>query len=296
MANYTKERSRYGGYTGSIIIHTVPGMGSNNDPTTAIFKDNVPAGYLRCDGSVLNAKDYIALSEVLGVGAESRFRREDVTLRDADPELGDLGQFQLPDLGSKVFLGGRASGTYNNETIDRGEVTTARPENRVGPQIEVISNFGNVITAGYTGFGLVTGESDLPFLGNPSYKIQRNTTSTELTIENFQGHAHNANQNFLNFTGNHEVGGDGGKDFGRFGANSGSYNELGVTSDGGRESIHSHSIGKSFEYNNEFRYAYDQTQVDMSGVTANVTVDVSDEEKIDQLVTPFILVQYLIKF
>jgi hypothetical protein len=34
----------------------------------------------------------------------------------------------------------------------------------------------------------------------------------------------------------------------------------------------------------------------MTGVTARVDVDISNEEKIDQLVTPFILVEYIIKF
>jgi hypothetical protein len=34
----------------------------------------------------------------------------------------------------------------------------------------------------------------------------------------------------------------------------------------------------------------------MSGVLARVDIDVSNDEKLDQLVTPFILVEYIIKF
>ena len=65
MANYTYERSKYGGCVGSIIIHSTPGLSSSNDPLSAQFKDDIPAGYLKCDGSVLNCKDFLALSKVL---------------------------------------------------------------------------------------------------------------------------------------------------------------------------------------------------------------------------------------
>jgi hypothetical protein len=34
----------------------------------------------------------------------------------------------------------------------------------------------------------------------------------------------------------------------------------------------------------------------MSGVLARVDIGVSNDEKLDQLVTPFILVEYIIKF
>ncbi len=44
MANYTYERSKYGGCVGSIIIHTTPGISTSNDPTTAAIKDDIPAG------------------------------------------------------------------------------------------------------------------------------------------------------------------------------------------------------------------------------------------------------------
>jgi hypothetical protein len=37
-------------------------------------------------------------------------------------------------------------------------------------------------------------------------------------------------------------------------------------------------------------------EIDLSRVAATVDVDVSDQEKLDELVTPFILVEYIIKF
>ena len=72
--------------------------------------------------------------------------------------------------------------------------------------------------------------------------------------------------------------------------------EFGFTNQAGQESIHSHNISRPFSYSHNFTYTYPQKDVDMSGASAYVDVDVSDEEKIDQLVTPFILVEYIIKF
>lgn len=295
MANYARERSRYGGYPGSIIIHSTPGIGSTNDPTTAVFRENLPAGYLKCDGSIQNAKDYYALSQVLGVGDESRFRKENDNLRGADPATGDLGQFRLPDLGSKVILGGRNSGIYNNDIVET-EVVQVTPINRVGPQIEVISNVGNRITTAYTGPATIEGESDIAMVGAAKYTLDRRTSQTTLNIENFQGHAHDSNQTYLNYSATHEVGGDGGKDRRTFSGNSGAGNLFDDTQSAGRESIHQHNITRPFTYSQDFRYAFNSTPVDLSGVEVFVDVDLSDEEKLDSLVTPFILVEYLIRF
>lgn len=295
MANYARERSRYGGYPGSIIVHSTPGIGSNNDPSSAVFRQNLPAGYLKCDGSVKNAKDYYALSQILGVGEESRFRRENDNLRNADPNTGDLGQFRLPDLGSKVIVGGRGSGIYNNDLVDT-ETNQVTPVNRVGPQIEVISNAGSRINTSYIGNATIVASGQIDMLGSPKYVLASKTSSTSLDIENFQGHAHNSNQTYLNYTGNHEVGGEGGKDRQKFGANSGSGHVVESTSAAGRESTHQHNITRPFAYPHNFTYTHGQISVDLSGVTAYVDVDLSQEQKLDQLVTPFILVEYLIRF
>jgi hypothetical protein len=295
MANYTREKSRYGGVVGTIVAHSTPGLGSVNDPNSVNFRTELPAGYLRCDGSILNARDYIALSQVLGTGGESRFRKDNANIQEPNLETGELGQFQLPDLGSKVIVGGRGTGIYNNLNIDRGIVET-NPTTRVGPQIDVSSNFGSRITANYVGNVRIAASGSLDFLGNPRYTIQRSTSDEILNIDYFQGHAHNSSQKYLNYTTNHKVGGTGGKDYGALGANSGSGHEFGFTNNAGGESIHSHNITRPFNYAHNFNYTYGQQDVDMSGVSAYVDVDVSDEEKLDQLVTPFILVEYIIKF
>lgn len=297
MANYTRERSRYGGIVGSMMIHSTPGLGFGNDPNSAVFKEKLPAGYLRCNGDVLQARDFPALAAVLGVGSGSRFGKDNVTLREENLETGDPGEFILPDLGSKVIIGGAGTGTYQNVFIDRG-IEEARPTTRVGPQVEVISNFGDRIETFYNGNMKVIGQASLPMIGNPRYNLDRSTSEETLSINNFQGHLHQANQKYTNFNAQHEVLtlARAGKDGGNRPASSGHGMERGTTREWEGDSIHKHNIQRPEEYRHNFTYSFPDVDIDMSGVSAYVSVDVEDYEKIDQLMTPFILVEYIIKF
>ena len=206
-----------------------------------------------------------------------------------------MGQFQLPDLGSKVIIGGRGTGIYEGFLVDRG-IEETNPTTRVGPQITVVSNFGDRISAFYQGNCTIVPSGQLEFIGNPRYTVERSTSETELNIENFQGHAHTSNQKYLNYTTNHKTGFGNGKDRGALSANSGAYNSLDETSTAGGESIHKHNITRPFSYAHNFSYQYSEQQIDMSGVSAFIDVDIGDEEKLDELSTPFILVEYLIKY
>lgn len=295
-ANYAREKSRFGGYCGCIIMHSTPGVGVNNDPNTAIFKDNLPAGYLKCDGTVKSAKDFYALSQILGVGDDCRFKKEGVLLRNADVITGDLGQFQLPDLGSKVIIPSRATGTYVNDKVEGETATTST--NRVGPQIEVVSNVGNRIEANYIGNVQVSARTDIDFNGNARYIMTNRLTDTVLSIENFQGHAHNSSQSYLNFSASHAVGSVDGKDGGNLSGNSGAgnvFDEAQVNTS--TPSVHSHAITKPVSYNpNPFKYAHAQFNASMENVVSYVDVDIQNQNKLDQVVTPFILVEYLIKY
>ena len=296
MANYTNERARYGGCTGQILVHSSPSLGSTNSPTSSQFKAQIPAGYLRCDGSILNAKDYYNLAQILGVGEETRFARDGANIRAADPSVNELGQFQLPDLGSKVIIGGRGTGLYNNDFVDTGGASNV-VTNRVGPQIEVTSNFGNTITAQYSGNMQLAQSGTVNMLGNPRYNVERETSETTLNIDNFQGHAHNTtNTVYLNHSDNHATSFFGGKDYAQKIANSGAGHQFGFSRQWETVSKHKHNITTPNSYNSNFTYSHPQQEIDMSSVAATIDVDVSDQVTLNDLVTPFILVEYIIKF
>ena len=88
---YNKEKSKIGTTTGTIINWSK--QLTSNDPDDQSTKFDLPAGYLRCDGSIYAAEIYPELAEIVGVGTLCRYRKPEQTLLD--------NQFQLPDLGSR---------------------------------------------------------------------------------------------------------------------------------------------------------------------------------------------------
>ena len=193
MASYSYEKGKYGGPCGSIFpfFRQING----NLPTEQDYEDFIPAGYLKCNGQILSADQFPQLADLLGVGDSCLYKKADIVLANRNDQ-GTGGTFQLPDLGSKVIAGGRSSGTYNNYFVDTG--TPTFNENRVGPQVEVISNFGDQIEASYIGNMSIAGQPEIDMLGAPRYNLARSTSETELDITNYQGHAHNSAQKYLN--------------------------------------------------------------------------------------------------
>lgn len=297
MANYTKEKSRYGGCAGLILVHSTPGIGSINDPLSTTFRSKIPAGYLKCDGSIQSAKEFYALSQILGVGADCRFKKEGVTLREATET--DSGQFQLPDLGSKVIVAGRDSGVYTATTVESQQtVAGAKPLNKVGAEVEVVSNIGNQANVSYTGNFDITASTPKTMSGNSKFLYSTTTSQTTLDIENFQSHAHNSvGQNYLTWSANHATypGGDGLNN--GFTANSGSGNELETTSvNTTQPSIHRHKITKPTLYTQTFEYGHKAFTASAENIVSYIDLKLSNIKKIDEIATPFILVEYIIKF
>jgi len=288
--NYSKVRSHYGGYIGSIQVHSTPYLANINDPNGANFQEYVPAGYLKCDGTIRNAQEFLALSQILGVGQSSKFKKENVTLREEDEETGDLGQFQLPDLGSKVIIPSRSVGDYLNTFVGDTE------ETRVGPAVEVLCNEGTQLTCDFLGNFVGTPvETTYAFRSGPKYRFETTSAETFLDIENFQGHAHNSAVNYLNYTANHAVGGDG-KDRGAFGASSGAGNVLeGTEFNTSALSSHTHRLTKPTEYDHNFQYQHQPFEIPADNVNTTLNVSVENINKLDAVVTPFIIVTYIIK-
>lgn len=293
MANYSRERSKFGGYVGSIQIHTSAGLGS--DPTSAVFNNILPAGFLKCDGSILEARDYLALSQVLGVGEQSRYGKEGALLRDADLTINDFGTIQLPDLGSKVIIPSRGSGDYLADIVD------STTQNRVGPQIQVESNVGPVIEVSYIGNFRGLAQTNIDMNSNPSYSMPRNTEPTSLDINNFQGHAHNSNFTALNFTTNHRTVALGSTGAGKDGASESGNGEAEMYLDftqvnTSTDTPHQHRISKPLSYVHNFRYSFNNFDIPADQMKSQVEIDLSKDTKLDSAVAPFILVEYIIKY
>lgn len=290
--NYTQIKGKFGGCVGSIQVHATPYIQGSNDPNTDPFKQHIPAGYLKCDGSIQNKSEYYALGEVLGVGDESKFKKENVTLRPEDTETGELGQFQLPDLGSKVLIPNRSVGQYFND------LTEQDGSNRVGPEVEVFSNEGNSLRCDFVGnFVGNPIQTNYDFNSNPKYVFETISSETTLDIENFQGHAHNVTGvGYVNYSAQHQTGGDG-KDGGNFSGNSGAGNVLEISDINSTIlSTHSHKITKPVTYTHNFQYQHSTFDIPADGVYTTLNIGVEDITKLNNVSTPFIIVSYIIKF
>ena len=111
---YSKERSKYGNLTGQIIIWPVEYTG---DPNDAVNRKNLPAGYLKCDGTKYQAEDYPQLAAILGTGSTTTFIRKNMDGSNFD-NVAD-SQFMVPDFGSKYPepTSGANAGVYNLSLI-----------------------------------------------------------------------------------------------------------------------------------------------------------------------------------
>ena len=107
---YSKEKGKLGTLTGSIINWSK--QLTSNDPSDVTIYQTLPAGYLRCDGSVYLAENFPELASILGVGTNCRYKKPDTTLLD--------NQFQVPDLSAKSTKTSFSSnlGTYLDTYLD----------------------------------------------------------------------------------------------------------------------------------------------------------------------------------
>ena len=290
--NYSRIKSLYGGVVGSIQIMATPFTQSESDPNSQTWKDYIPGGFLPCDGTIRNARDYYALANVLGVGSETKFKKPDSIVREADEETNDLGQFQLPDLGSKVIIPSRSIGDYVNDLADDEETT------RVGPAVEVFSNEGTQLRCDFIGnFEGKPKQINYDMRSSPKYNLNTTSSTEFLDIENFQGHAHNISGfGILNYTAQHATGGDG-KDRGRLTGNAGSGNFLDVSPiNTSFSSEHSHRIDKPVLYDHSFQYQHQAFDIPADGVYSTVNIATTEFKKLDRATTPFMIVMYIIKF
>ena len=179
---YQREKSKIGTSTGTILNWSK--QLTSNDPDDQNTQDELPAGYLRCDGGIYSAEIFPELAEILGVGQLSRYRKPTQTLLD--------NQFQLPDLGSKKIRA--SSGANLGDYIDLYLEDDNDPPNTIvksGVGLDVQSNIGTSYEILYQGNFFLPGQQ-IEITGQPGFT--RTTGNYTETIDVLQTaimpHAH----------------------------------------------------------------------------------------------------------
>lgn len=298
MANYSYEKGKHGSVPGTIFPFPIKLNGTN--PTDIDFRSLVPAGYLRCDGSILNADDYPSLANIIGVGPDCIYQKDGEELIGRD-ENGEGGQIQLPDLGSKYIKSSSSSGGYESEFTTN---IVGTQQKRVGVAVNLSSNVSVSprfdVTFRYTG-NFYLGAFDIPIFGNFGTEIDAQTSSDPAGSETILAHGHMSNTVAMKFESgdynpdqNSNVDGGGGyTDNGRYTAEP--LTSL-VPSTGLSQSdtVHQHVI----EYNRpntNISSTLDEIFISSQDISTNVTVDTDTTTAFNDVQPYFILVEYLIK-
>lgn len=290
---YTTEKARFGGTTGTIIPFTTQ-LPFFNIPTELEWPIYLPAGYLRCDGSILRADLYPGLSDILGVGNLCTFAK--------DPDNLSSDFFQLPDLGSKYIKASTSSGEYFDNLV-----TTSESElERVGAQVAVSTLVGDEVSITYGGaFNIVPGEED--FFGNPLYESNDNNGFTReafLSEDNFQAHGHKSDVGVFTYTGRwtdsawNDLGGRGDNEGAMEGANELLPVEPPALSSPAPAHTHQVNLPGSTELrdNTNYKFSYNPDPVDPVGLRTDITLTASSVQKLDKAISPYILMEYIIKY
>tara|TARA_B100002019_G_scaffold292999_1_gene318183 strand:+ start:6703 stop:8088 length:1386 start_codon:yes stop_codon:yes gene_type:complete len=177
---YNKEKAKLGSLSGMIISFPVEVV--NDNPSAAINKELLPAGYLRCDGRVLFAEEYPILAEVLGTGGNSKYKQESTILSN--------NQFQLPDLRNKHIRATTSSniGQMNDLTVEDAEGNTIL---KSGVGLDVIQNVESPLQLTYTGEFYVPPQ-EMPLRGEPAFSVSSGayTEIVDVPARAFQPHMH----------------------------------------------------------------------------------------------------------
>ena len=301
-ARYSFEKGKYGIFPGTIVAFSRKLDGSN--PTSSDWTETVPAGYLRCDGSIKNAIDFPELAKILGVGESSKFRKSNIILDEEDEGIYG-GQFQLPDLGSKHITASTSSGRYDSlTTVSSNEAVFPR----AGVSVELDLNQGSSLEIIYEGkFNIPSIPLNISAGRTFVSNLPSALTPQTVGIASFLTHGHYGNypQSFLqepaktsdggcdNVNQCSTIGRDVSPDIGAI-----SLDRLGPQSVGVGGSLagteHSHSLPRTTVTRTTTQNTI-ATDIDAFNISTTVNLSVDNTFKIDDIVSKFILVEYLIK-
>lgn len=185
---YSFEKGKYGSATGTIV--PFPKTLTGKDPSGTDWTTFVPAGYLRCDGSILPADRFRRLAEVIGVGDDCIYKKTGTTLENLD-ENGNGGEIQLPDLGSKYITAFSSNaGLFLDDTSQNPN--SATETEKVGIGVTLNLNQGESIDVTYTG-NIILPQTNIPVSGNYALSMDYLTASGGYSDEQVLAHGHYVN-------------------------------------------------------------------------------------------------------
>jgi hypothetical protein len=296
MKHYSFEKGKHGGVVGTIHAFTSTLVG--NTPSNPDWKTKVPAGFLRCDGSVVSADLYPALADVLGVGEDSFYRKTGQTLAERNAD-GTGGQFQLPDIGSKYIRASSQGSGYNDLLVT---TTNGANQRRVGIAVDLNSNLGtgNTVNATVVYNGSFAAPArTLTMSGNFSLTMNAATGSSNVTIDQILPHGHFANTVSIEDPTNKRAGDE--VDNGQNYSAKGQWDVEAVTSfvpSTGlslADTAHDHLIERT-TISRSLTPTVPAFNVSAENISTSVTLRVDDTYVMNDIQSRFILVEYLIKF
>lgn len=304
MRNYSFEKGKHGSATGAIFPFFTDINGLL--PLDQDYKDFCPAGFLKCRGQILQADQFPALAELVGVGSQCIYKKEGTTLQERD-DNGTGGTFQLPDLGSKYITSSSNPGSYNNDTTSDAN---NNPVQRAGIGVTLTSS-GNTVEFGYTGVFAAPAVT-LSFTGQWRFiSPPSRTPSAQTSIGNFIAHGHlgdyaigarvNQNNQALRSCG------WAGRTLiplclrprGTFATgdlNVGVEHVYLSFDDAGEDSDHAHPLGTPTLSVRGPTGTIPAVTLSASGITTTVNVRTREIFKMDDITPKFIIAEYLIKF
>ena len=188
MKYYQKEKSKLGNAPGT-IINWADAI-NNQDPNAAANIKDLPAGYLKCDGTVYSADQYPQLAAILGTGDACLYKKATTTLSEV--------QFQVPDLGSKhieASTSGNVGITRNVEKIT-GTGENATTVKRAGVGVDINSNIGTTATIGFNGVFTIPVQN-FALNGNVGWTSPTTTEEDYISVNSFGPHMHRTSTSYI---------------------------------------------------------------------------------------------------
>jgi hypothetical protein len=241
----------------------------------------------------LNADEYIALAEVIGVGDDCIYKKDNIILENRD-ENGTGGQIQLPDFGSK-YLSASTSNTALVSDATAIQQTTGATVERVGVGVDITSNQGEEITVNYSG-NFVIPTTDIPISGNFVMNVPFQSAVSQITADQILTHGHYSTVARLATQNVNTREWDNGGASGTVSPTVAPYEEFPVGTSGSVISTqHEHGVQRTNPTTN-IAAQLNSVEIDASAITTTVNVGVSDTTAFNDITQKFILVEYLIKF